>query len=180
MRRSCLLPLAAALLLALGGLGAPARTVAQEATPATAAAAAVAVPAPLDAWAAAFEAGDGATLAALYAEDGVHEDVPSGTVAVGRDQIAAFVDGFADMLTDIQLEPSAAHLSEDWAVLEYTAGATDIESGQRVTPRGLIVFELEDGLIARSADYYDVAGILAQLGLLDPGGMAAPGATPAP
>ncbi len=138
------------------------------------------MPAPLDAWVGAFEAGDGAALAALYAEDGVHEDVPSGTVAVGRDQIAAFVDGFADMLTDIQLEPTAAHLSEDWAVLESTAGATDIESGQRVTPRGLIVFELEDGLIARSADYYDVAGILAQLGLLDPGGMAAPGATPAP
>lgn len=179
MHRPRLLPLAAALLLALGGLGAPARTVAQEATPATVAAA-VAVPAPLDAWVAAFEAGDGAALAALYAEDGVHEDVPSGTVAVGRDQIAAFVDGFADMLTDIQLEPSAAYLNEDWAVLEYTAGATDIESGQRVTPRGLIVFELEDGLIARSADYYDVAGILAQLGLLDPGGMAAPEATPAP
>ncbi len=99
---------------------------------------------------------------------------------MGRDQIAAFQDQVAGMLADVAVEPSAAHQGDDWAVLEYASSATDLESGQRVAVRGLTVFELEDGLIARSADYYDVAGILAQLGLLDMGGTEAPGATPAP
>jgi hypothetical protein len=63
-------------------------------------------------------------------------------------------------------------------VLEYTLTGTDPASGQPVTYRGVIVAEYEGDLIRRSTDYYDLASILGQLGLLDLG-EAAGEATPA-
>ena len=50
-------------------------------------------------------AGDGAAVAALYTEDGIHEDVPAGVMARGREEIAAFVDEVTSQFRDVRLEP---------------------------------------------------------------------------
>ena len=115
----------------------------------------------------AANAGDGAAVAALYAEDGTHEDVPAGAVARGREEIAAFVDGVLGQVRDARLEPVSGRQAGDLAVLEYDFSVTDIATGQPITYRGVLVFELDGDLIRRSADYYDQAAILGQLGLLE-------------
>ena len=148
---------------------------AQEATPA---AGSVALSPLLQQWVDGVNAGDGAAVAALYRDDGVHEDVPSGMVAQGRAQIAQLASGAASQFQDLHWTVDRAHQGEDFAALEYTFAATDLESDKPLRFRGVVLFELVDGQIQRSADYYDVAAILSQLGLLPGMEEGTPEATP--
>jgi steroid delta-isomerase-like uncharacterized protein len=176
MRRTpVLVPLACAALLLAAFLDGPAAH-AQEGTPVASPAA---LPPPLQQLVDAANAGDGAGVAALYAEDGTHEDVPAGTVAQGREEIAAYVDGLLSQFRDARLEPVSGRQAGDLALLEYAFSGTDLATGRPVAYRGVIVFELDGTLIRRSADYYDLATVLGQLGLLELG-EATPEATPTP
>ncbi len=112
----------------------------------------------------AANARDGAAVAALYAEDGAHEDIPAGVVARGRKEVAAFVGGTLSQFRDVRLEPVSGRQAEDLAVLEYFFSVTDIQTGWPVVYRGVLVFELDGMLISRSTDYYDLASILRELG----------------
>jgi steroid delta-isomerase-like uncharacterized protein len=146
-------------LLMGGGVGA------QEASPA----AAMALPPLLQQASEAFNSGDAAAVAALYTENGTHEDIPAGVRAQGREEITAYVAEAFGQLDDFRFEPVFGRLEGDLAVLEYTLTGTDPESGRPVTYQGVIVAEYEGDLIRRSTDYYDLATILSQLGLLDLG-----------
>jgi steroid delta-isomerase-like uncharacterized protein len=148
-----------------------AQVAAQEATPATD----MTLPPLIAEWFETTIAGDGQAFAALYTPQGVHEDIPANTVARGPDELAAYVDEFTTQQEDIQVQVRAVHRTDDGAVVEYTGMSTDVASGQRVTVPVVTIFEMEGDHIRRSADYYDVAGILGQLGVLDMGE-----ATPAP
>jgi len=169
MRRFTL-SLSVVVLMALGLLSTgAARTMAQTATPGAEAA----LPPVLQQWFAAAEAGDGDALAALYTDDGVYEDVPTNTVLQSHKAIAEFFTRISAQQQDVHADVRAVHPTDDGAVLEYTVSGTDLESGKHVTYVGAIIFELEGDAIRRSADYYDIAGILAQLGML-PMGQATP------
>lgn len=162
-------------LIALLGVRANPAAQAQEATPA----AGSDVPALLQAWLDGVNAGDGNAVAALYAADGTHEDVPAAMVVTGHEQIADLINGTVSQLGDYRMGVVSAQQAGNLAVLEYTTDATDLESGKPLHLRGVLVFDLDgDGLIRRSADYYDIAAILGQLGMLDMGQLGA--ATPAP
>jgi steroid delta-isomerase-like uncharacterized protein len=115
----------------------------------------------------AANAGDGGAVAALYAEDGAHEDVPAGVVAQGAEEIAAFVDGLNDQFRNLRLEPLTARHAGDLATLEYIFSGVDPESGRSFAVRGVLVFELDGDLIRRSIDFYDRATVLEQLGLVE-------------
>ena len=127
----------------------------------------------------AINATDSRAIAALYAEDGVHEDVPAGTTARGREEIAAFVDGTLGQFRDVRFEPVSGRQEGDLAVLEYTLSVTDIASGRPLSYRGVLVFEFDETLIRRTADYYDLATILGQLGQSE-AGAATPAVTTVP
>ena len=124
-------------------------------------------------------AGDGVAVAALYTEDGVHEDVPAGVTAIGREEIAVFVGEVTSQFRDVRLEPVLVHQSGDLAVLEYTFSGTHLATERPILYRGVLVFELDGTLIRRSADYYDLATVLGQLGQLEVGESTAE-ATPVP
>jgi steroid delta-isomerase-like uncharacterized protein len=146
------------------------------AQPATPAASPVAVPALFQAWLNAYIDEDPDAFAALYTPDGIYEDVPSGQAVQGREAIAALAADFMLYQDNYAFAPSAFFQGDDWAVLEVNSSATDAETGQPIFGvRIATVFELDDGQIRRSSDYYDVAGILAQLGLLPEEGTPLPG-----
>jgi steroid delta-isomerase-like uncharacterized protein len=163
------LPLAAEL------LASPAARAQEDVTPSASPAA---VPPVLRHMVDAINATDSAALAALYTEDGIHEDIPAGVTARGREEVAAFVDTSLGQFRDVRFELVSGRQAGDLAVLEYTFSVTDRSAELPVTYRGILVFELDGTLIRRSADYYDLATILDQLGQLQ-GGEAAPEATPA-
>jgi steroid delta-isomerase-like uncharacterized protein len=156
-------------------VGTQPRAHAQEATPAASPAA---VPPIIQAWLDAVNAHDGAAVAALYVEDGTHEDIPSDTVVRGREEIAALIDGVQSQFRDLRLQPVATHQVGDLAVLEHAFSAIDLDTGRPLTFRGVVIFELDGDQIRRSVEYYDVATILGQLGLLEMGEESA-AATPA-
>ncbi|MDQ3694928.1 MAG: SgcJ/EcaC family oxidoreductase [Chloroflexota bacterium] len=156
MRRfAALLSVAVFVLIGVSAHGADPTAVAQEASPA---ASPTALPPLLQRWLAALSTGDGEAVAALFAADGVYEDVPSGSVARGHDQIAALIDRLVAQERDFQLRLRAVHLTDDGAVLVYTATATDVESGQTLSMRGVTILEVDGDHIQRSADYYNVLG----------------------
>ena len=137
------------------------------AQPATPAASPVAVSPLVQAWMTAYSSQDSDAFAALYTPDGIYEDVPSGQAAQGHEAIAELATGYFESQADFVFEPLAFFQGDGWALLEVNTSAADAESGQRVTGvRIATVFELDDGRIRRSSDYYDVAGVLDQLGLL--------------
>lgn len=156
MRRfAMLLSVAVVMLLGITVFETAPTTVAQEASPAASPAA---LPPLLQRWLAALTAGNGDAVAALFIAEGVYEDVPSGTVARGRDQIAAFIDRIEAQERDFRIRLRAVHFTDDGAVLEYTATSTDSKSGQTLSFRGVTILEFEGDLIRRSADYYNVMG----------------------
>jgi steroid delta-isomerase-like uncharacterized protein len=151
------------------------------AQPATPAASPVAVSPLVQAWMTAYSSQDSDAFAALYTPDGIYEDVPSGQAAQGHEAIAELAASYFESQDDFVFEPLAFFQGDGWALLEVNTSATDAESGQRVTGvRIATVFELDDGLIRRSSDYYDLAGVFEQLGLLEMGEATPAAGTPAP
>jgi steroid delta-isomerase-like uncharacterized protein len=157
------------LLASLGGGSFASHTNAQDATP-------EALPPVLIAWSEAWDALDPDALAALYTEDGIYEDVASGMVAQGRSEIAASLGEIMAGIAESQNEPVSGFSTGDMAVMEFQITAVDAASGKTFTFRGVLVAELDGDLIRSSREYYDVATILGQLGLMggDPSAAATP------
>ena len=144
--------------------GSPA-ALAQDATPA-------ASPSILEAYGDAWSSGDAAAVGALYTENAVRDDVPTGMVSDGRDAIEKLADALFATDDDVRLEVTDGFAGESWAVVEWTFSGVHPATGREVTFRGASVLELTDGLISEERDYYDLPEMLAQI--------EAASATPAP
>jgi steroid delta-isomerase-like uncharacterized protein len=119
---------------------------------------------------AAWSSGDAAQVAALYTEDAVREDVPTGTTSRGRAEIEALAAGLFETDADVRLVVTDGFAGETWAVVEWTFTGTREETGGEVTFRGASVLELEDGQIRQETNYYDLPQMQQQI--------AAAGGTP--
>src|SRR5215210_71931 len=124
----------------------------------------------LTAYGEAWSSGDAAQVAALYTEDAVREDVPTGTTSHGRAEIEALATGLFKTDADVRLEVTDGFVGETWAVVEWTFSGARQETEGEVTFRGASVLELEDGLIREETDYYDLPQMQQQI--------AAAGGTP--
>ncbi len=124
-----------------------------------------------------YVAKDPAALAALYTNDGVFEDVPSGISIEGANNIKCFVKGALTLFGDFKLEILSAFTGRDYAVAEYFLTATNTglypstpdnnTTGKTFRIRSVTILVLKGNKIERSADYYDNAGVLVQLGLIE-------------
>jgi steroid delta-isomerase-like uncharacterized protein len=118
----------------------------------------------------AWSSGDAAQVAALYTEDAVREDIPTGTTSRGRAEIEALATALFETDADVRLVVTDGFVGETWAVVEWTFTGIRQETGAEVTFRGASVLELEDGLIRLETDYYDLPQMQQQI--------AAAGGTP--
>lgn len=125
----------------------------------------------LEAYGAAWSSGDVAAVGALYTDDAVREDVPTGTTSNGRAEIEALAAGLFKTDDDVRLEVTDGFAGETWAVVEWTFSGVRPDTGYELTFRGASVLELENGLIDRESDYYDLPEMQQQI--------AAAGGTPA-
>jgi len=121
----------------------------------------------LETFARAVESGDGTALAALFAEDGVYDDVFYGAFQ-GRRAIAAMLEGlFHRDGKDFRWEFSSpvregSRGYADW-LFSYTS-TTKHCAGRRIIFDGVSVFDMADGLIARYRDVCNGCVPLAQMG----------------
>lgn len=98
-------------------------------------------------------------------------------MASGRAEIAAAAEAVISETSEASNTPVAGFSTGDRAVLEFDVAAVDAAGGQPFTFRQALVAELDGDLIRSSREYYDVATILGQLGLL--GDSPPPDAIPA-
>jgi steroid delta-isomerase-like uncharacterized protein len=162
MRHRALVPMILALVIVL--LASPSLLQAQEASPPAEGSSI------LTEYGEAWSSGDAAQVAALYTEDAVREDIPTGTTSRGRAEIEALATGLFETDADVRLVVTDGFVGETWAVVEWTFTGTRQETGGEVTFRGASVLVLEDGLIRQEADYYDLPQMQQQI--------AAAGGTP--
>lgn len=117
-----------------------------------------------DAWAAAWSSGDGHQVAAVFADDGVYEDVPSATISRGAAGIRDWAQGYFDAFSEAAQSISAWTAIPDGALAQWLVVGTHRETGNRVSFRGASVFALANGKIRREAAYYDTATYIVQTG----------------
>jgi steroid delta-isomerase-like uncharacterized protein len=128
-------------------------------------------------WMEAYNAHDANAVAALYTEQGTYEDVPSGTRATGRHDIATFLAELFAATEELRIGLTSGVRAGGLGAAEHTDEAIDRgifkmigipATGKRFSVRTVTIFEMDGDLIYRSSDYYDRATVMQQLGLLAP------------
>jgi steroid delta-isomerase-like uncharacterized protein len=109
----------------------------------------------------------------FYTDDIVYEDVASGVIKRGKEELKAFGNDFFAAFPDVNIEVKSAFSSGDWFCTEWVMSGThkgDLPkvpaTGKRFSIRGVSVGELKEGKIKRNSDYYDKMLFLQQIGAI--------------
>ena len=128
----------------------------------------------LDSYLAAWNAHDSAAVARHMADDAIYEDVALGRVLHGPSEIASFVEEATRSSSDFRFESVSlltvgADYANEWVML----GTNDRErlgvpaTGRSFRVRGASIGRLDaNGRIVENRDYYNLAELLTQLGIL--------------
>lgn len=112
---------------------------------------------------------DPAKMAALYTDDAVYEDVAYGDSAHGQAELKKFAAEFFEEVPDLKVEVVNTIVSNNRGSLEWILTGTDkglYKTGKAFSVRGASLFELREGKMAHIKDFYDVATIMKQVGVL--------------
>jgi steroid delta-isomerase-like uncharacterized protein len=123
-------------------------------------------------WVDAWNSHNPDAVVAVFTEDALYEDVPFGLVNRGVDQIRAFAEFFFTVVPDLQIELVNSSLKGGHGTIEWVFSGTDqgiYKTGKKFAVRGVTVIEVRGSKISRNSDYYDLATMLRQFGLLPPG-----------
>jgi steroid delta-isomerase-like uncharacterized protein len=109
----------------------------------------------------------------LYTDDCTYEDVPMGAVNHGKEELRAFGQLFFSGFPDATFEMTSGFVAGTWAGGEWLMRGTHTgdlpglpATEKSMAVRGSSMLELADGRIRRCTDYWDMAALLRQLGLL--------------
>jgi steroid delta-isomerase-like uncharacterized protein len=111
-------------------------------------------------------------VAAAYTPNAVYADIRLKFVVTGTDQIRDTAQLFFQLVPDLKLTYADSTVKGGHGTLEYVLSGTDVGiygTGKPFAIHGVIVFETDGTKISRSSDYYDLADLLRQVGLLAPG-----------
>jgi steroid delta-isomerase-like uncharacterized protein len=111
----------------------------------------------------------------LYTADCTYEDVTLGAINHGKDELRGFgklfISGFPDVTFELASQFVAVNGS--WAAGEWMMTGThrgDLPglpaTGKPISIRGVSILELLDNKIRRCSDYWDMATLLKQIGLM--------------
>jgi steroid delta-isomerase-like uncharacterized protein len=131
-------------------------------------------PAFFDAYLDAWNAHDSAAVARHMADDAVYEDVALGRVLHGPSEIVSFVEEATTSSSDFRFEVvSQFSAGNDYANEWVMHGTNDRElrgvpaTGRSFHVRGASIGKLDaSGRIVENRDYYNLAELLTQLGIL--------------
>ena len=131
----------------------------------------------IDEWAIAWSSSannDPERLLALFASDGMYEDVTSGVVVRGEEDLRRYLIGAFATIPDFTFDVLRRFGDGSWAAIEWTMSGTHRAewAGMPATGRpfssvrGTSILEVEAGKIRRQSDYWDKATVMKQVGLL--------------
>ena len=123
-------------------------------------------------WADAWNSHDPDAVAALFTRDALFEDVPFGVIAHGTEEIRAVAGFFFTVVPDLHISVVNSSVNGGRAMIEWVFSGTDqgvYGTGKTFAVRGATVLELRGNRTSRESDYFDLATLLRQLGLLPSG-----------
>jgi steroid delta-isomerase-like uncharacterized protein len=123
-------------------------------------------------WVDAWNSHDANAVAALFTRDALYEDVTFGIVNHGPDEIRAFAQSFFTTVPDLQITLVDSSVKNGRGTIEWVFSGTDEgvwRTGKTFAVRGVTVFEIRGRRISRNSDYFDLATVLRQIGLLPAG-----------
>ena len=122
---------------------------------------------------AAWNAHDLDRVLALYSDDPAYEEVTLGEVHRGRAAVRAFFAGGFAAFPDLRFELLSAFVAGERAAAEWTMSGTHDgdftglpATHKPFAVRGASVFELAGDTLHRQRDYWDLATLLTQLGVM--------------
>ena len=110
-----------------------------------------------------WSAHDADGVAALYAEDCVYEDMPTGLVMKGKQELIGHASRMFAMIPDITVNLCSVSASGTHSAREYTITGTHAETGRSISLPGVSILEFRGGEIVRNTDFYDLSSFLRQV-----------------
>lgn len=124
-------------------------------------------------YAEAWSAHDTERILSFFTEDCVYEDVALSSVNTGKQQLEEFLRIAFAAIPDFRIEPKAAFSTGDRAASEWTMSGTQTgpfpgipATNKRFSVQGVSIMELQHGKIRRNTDYWSLATLLQQFGVL--------------
>jgi len=105
----------------------------------------------------------------LFTDDIFYEDVAFGEISHGSAELRKFAASEFAGVPDLELKLVHANVQGGHATVEWTFSGTDkyvFKTGKKFSVRGVSVIDVREGKISRCQDFYDVASIMRQVGLL--------------
>jgi steroid delta-isomerase-like uncharacterized protein len=130
----------------------------------------------LEDWGRHWSAHDLDRLLPLFTDDVVYEDVTMGVVNHGKNELRTFGEGFFAAFPDVTFELTSRFATGSQGGSEWVMRGThqgDMPglpaTNKRIEVRGASIFEFEGDKVRRCSDYWDMATLLKQLGLMPAG-----------
>ena len=101
----------------------------------------------------AWSASDVDKIMAYFGDGIVYEDVTTGDLSSGRDEVRAFVQKFLEGTPGVKLAPSNTIITNSKAAIEWTMSAGTGDDAWEV--RGVSIMEHKNGEIIRVTDYWN-------------------------
>jgi len=123
----------------------------------------------VDSWIAAWNSHDPAKWATYFTADIYYEDVTFGEISRGSAEASKFAAGFFSDVPDLKLELADSSIEGNHGSIQWILSGTDkgvFKTGKLFKVRGVSIITINHGKISRSIDYYDLATIMKQVGVL--------------
>jgi steroid delta-isomerase-like uncharacterized protein len=120
-------------------------------------------------WITAWNSHDPAKWAAFFTSDIFYEDVTFGEISRGSAEASKFAASFFSDVPDLKLELVEASVEGNHGSIQWILSGSDkgvFKTGRKFKVRGASIISIDHGKISRSIDYYDLATIMKQLGVL--------------
>jgi steroid delta-isomerase-like uncharacterized protein len=120
-------------------------------------------------WIAAWNSHNPDKMLSLFTDDIVYEDVAFGEVSHGSAELRKFAASEFEGVPDLELKLLRADIQGGHGTIEWMFSGTDkdvFKTGKKFSVRGVSVIDMRDGKISRNLDFYDVATIMRQVGVL--------------
>jgi steroid delta-isomerase-like uncharacterized protein len=105
----------------------------------------------------------------LFTDDIFYEDVAFGEISHGQAEVRKFFLSELEGVPDLELKLMRADIHDGHGTIEWMFSGTDkdvFKTGKKFSVRGVSVIDMRDGKIFRNVDFYDVATVMRQVGLL--------------
>jgi steroid delta-isomerase-like uncharacterized protein len=118
-------------------------------------------------WAAAWNSHDPEKVVALFAENGVYEDIPFGSTNRGTAALRKYAADYFAAVPDMKTTVTSSSVKNGGGYLEWVFSGTDVglyKTGKPFSLRGVSIIVTKNGRVTSDRDYYDLASLMKQVG----------------